>query len=213
VLYTYKEILKYAKRLLNTHDFKGLFIDPYNSLEIETDNKLSEHTYHYQVASQLKLFASQNNIAIYLNSHVVTNATRGLSGENEIPAPKKGDVEGGSKWANKATDFLVIHRHVNIEDKKFFTEVHVRKIKETETGGCVTPFNSPVKFKSMGGLVGFRDEDDVNPITKFIAKKHGTIKDTYGSRPLTPIRDITEPKRDENLIEINGEMIDTTPPF
>ena len=39
------------------------------------------------------------------------------------------------------------------------TELHIRKIKETETGGQVTPFEHPIKLRSRKGVVGFEDLD------------------------------------------------------
>jgi hypothetical protein len=48
------------------------------------------------------------------------------------------------------------------EQRKNFTEIHVRKVKETITGGSVTPLDRPLIFK-MWNFTRF-DIGEVNPI-------------------------------------------------
>jgi hypothetical protein len=79
-------------------------------------------------------------------------------------------VEGGQKWANKADDFLTVHRHVQDAEKWMITEVHVRKIKEVETGGKVTPHNAPVLVRMMRGGFAFCENEmgiEESPIEKW----------------------------------------------
>jgi hypothetical protein len=60
-----------------------------------------------------------------------------------------------------------------------FTEIHIRKVKETETGGRVTPYASPISLKMIQGGCGFEycttrtfTENGLNPILNF----HNKVK-------------------------------------
>ncbi len=41
------------------------------------------------------------------------------------------------------------------------TEVHVRKVKDTETGGRVTPIDNPVKFEMYRGGTAFLERLEI----------------------------------------------------
>ena len=169
-LYNYKDILNMTKKILSKDKKHGLLIDPYNSLKIELTgaSKLSTHEYHYEALSDIKLFGKQNNLSIYVNCHAVTTALRQKDSDGMAMAPQKADTEGGGKFANKADEFLTIHRKTQHVDDWNVTELHVRKIKETETGGKVTSFDEPIKLRMVSGGVGFEYEslngEKTNPI-------------------------------------------------
>lgn len=157
-LYTYKDILTITENELKFGKYHALLIDPYNALDINLNpiKGLNTHEYHYKAISEIKLFTKINKIAVYINMHVVSSAGRG-HGKGEIPAPSKSDTEGGNKFANKADEFITIHRQVGNMESYNITELHIRKVKETETGGQVTPYDTPIKLKSRPGVVGFED--------------------------------------------------------
>jgi hypothetical protein len=50
----------------------------------------------------------------------------------------------------------VIHRYSQSETDWIYTHIHVRKIKEMETGGRVTPLDTPLVLQSIIGNVGFK---------------------------------------------------------
>jgi hypothetical protein len=167
-LYNYKDILMMAKKVLNKKGkHHALMIDPYNALKMDLPRGLSTHDFHYEAISDIKLFTKRNNICIYLNCHVVTPSTRTIQGQNTVSAPKKADTEGGAKFGNKADDFLTIHRDVADPIQWIWTQIHVRKIKETETGGRVTPYDSPVLLRACKGLTGFETAEGFNPILEY----------------------------------------------
>jgi hypothetical protein len=107
----------------------------------------------------MRSFCKKNNLAIYLNCHAVTEALRKVHKDGPyagyLMAPNKADTEGGGKFSNRADDFLTIHRHTQHPSDFNITEIHVRKIKETETGGRPTLKDDPVKFKMERGIYGF----------------------------------------------------------
>lgn len=198
-LYTYKDVLNMTKKTLKLGKYHGLLIDPYNSLA--EDLNVNSHSYNYKAISEIKLFTKQNAICVYINCHVVTVSTRTVAGEKHIKAPKKGDTEGGGKFANKADDFLTIHREVANPDRWMLTEIHVRKIKETETGGKVTGIDSPVIIQATNGLTGYVDEFGLfNPIKRYHSEK-GTNFESFDihPKPLPPNTDFLD-------IVINDEI-------
>jgi len=160
-LANYKDILSFIEES-SEHD--GILIDPWNALVESGDG--NKHDQDYEAIKHLKQYTKEHNKCVYINCHVSTFAARVEKTTCEIPAPKKADIEGGNKFANKADDVIMIHRHVYSEEKKFLTELHVAKVKRTETGGGVTRFSSPVVLQSLAGLVGFTC-DGQNPVEDF----------------------------------------------
>lgn len=90
--------------------------------------------------------------------HAVTEAQR-RKGDDGLPiAPFAEDTEGGGKFVNRADGFVTIHRKVQAPDNntKRTTEWHVRKVRETETGGEPTPLDEPVQFTMNTQGTAFR---------------------------------------------------------
>lgn len=157
-LYNYKDIINMVKKSLKRQKYQYALIDPYNSLKIDLSgfSKLNTHEFHYEAASEIKAFGQKNKFGWFINMHAVTQAARAKDGEKKYPiAPGKADTEGGQKFPNKADDFATVHRLVGHPTEYMVTEFHVRKIKETDTGGRVTPIDAPVKFEMYKGGCGF----------------------------------------------------------
>ncbi len=167
-LYSYKKLIDIADWLLGKGKYYSLLADPYNALSIDlTDNsKLNTHEYHYQAASEMRVFAKRNDLVWWLNCHAVTNALRQKDSHGYPSAPHKADTEGGGKFANRADDFLTIHRITQHPERWMETQIHVRKVKEIETGGQPTPQKEPVIIKMVRGFCGFEDINGYNPILK-----------------------------------------------
>lgn len=162
-LYNYKDIINMVKKARHKFKIDYGMIDPYNSLKIDLSgfSKLSTHEYHYEALSELKAYGQQTDFGWYINHHAVTAAARAKDGEKKYPlAPNKADTEGGQKVANKADDFITIHRITQHPTDWMVTEIHVRKIKDTETGGKPTPIDSPVKFEMYKNGCAFCERVD-----------------------------------------------------
>lgn len=190
-LFNYKDILNIAEKLNKNKKYDGMLIDPYNSLKIELSNnsKLSTHEYHYEAASEMQVFTKKFDMCIYLNCHVITGAMRLQKGETKHSAPAKADTEGGGKFSNKADDFMTFHREVQDPENYTKMQIHTRKIKEVETGGGYTPYNSPYILEMKKGMCGYADENGYDAI------------EVYWNKQGTPIA-LTENK--EFLSELNG---------
>ena len=206
-LYTYRDVLDMTKKTQKLGKYHGLLIDPYNSLS--EDLNVNPHSYHYKAISEIKLFTKQNSICVYINCHVVTVSTRTIAGEKHIKAPKKGDTEGGGKFANKADDFLTIHREVANPDRWMLTEIHVRKIKETETGGKVTGVDNPVIIQATNGLTGYVDEFGlVNPVKRYHESKGSKFESFTPIQPNTDFLNNSNQLPKESDIIINTDEVD-----
>lgn len=161
-LYSYKEILELAENVKNAWNYNGLLIDPYNSMM--KDKQLSKthngHEYDYFACSEMRVFCKKNQVTIWLNTHASTDALRKKHSERHeyfghpIP-PMASDVEGGGKFVNRADDFLVIHRYVQHPTEWMYSLIHVRKVKDVDTGGRPTSIDAPIRLKSVLNNVGF----------------------------------------------------------
>jgi hypothetical protein len=118
---------------------------------------LSTHEYHYEAASELLTFSNKNKMAVWLNTHSVTESQR-IKGPDGLPmAPYAESTEGGGKFVNRSDCFLTFHRKVQHPDydMRRTMEFHVRKVRETETGGEPTPIDSPILFEMNRENTGF----------------------------------------------------------
>ena len=106
-------------------------------------------------------------MSIYVTMHSISESQRRrydngheFAGYQRPPYPI--DQEGGGKFYNASDDFLIVHRLLGHPEHHTRTEIHVRKVKYTETGGRVTSIDNPVYFKWNG--YGFEDEFGSNPL-------------------------------------------------
>ena len=136
----------------------AIFVDPYNSLKLDMRNtSIGVHDYHYEAASEFLTFSKANNVAVWLNMHAVTEAQR-RKGPDGLPvAPYAEDTEGGGKFVNRADCFMTIHRKVQAMDPEIrkMSELHIRKVREVETGGQPTPLEDPYCIQMHLSHTGF----------------------------------------------------------
>ena len=144
---------------MKQQEVDAVFVDPYNSLKLDMGNtSIGVHDYHYEAASEFLTFSTANNVAVWLNMHAVTEAQR-RKGDDGLPvAPYAEDTEGGGKFVNRADCFITIHRKVQHPDPSMrkVTELHVRKVRDVETGGEPTPLEEPIRFEMNLSRTAFR---------------------------------------------------------
>jgi len=95
---------------------------------------------------------------VWLNMHAVTEAQR-RKGDDGLPvAPYAEDTEGGGKFVNRADCFMTLHRKVQAMDPiiRKISELHVRKVREVETGGAPTPLEDPYRLQINLSHTGFQ---------------------------------------------------------
>ena len=153
--------------IYDEYQFNGVLIDPYNSLTINQKKlgKVSTHEYHYEATSHIRVFCKKFDSIVIVNTHPATEALRkvhykGHPYEGHPIPPMASDVEGGGKFVNRSDEFIVIHRYTMHETDWIFTDIHIRKVKELETGGRPTPLDQPIRLQSMkynlGYLIGYK---------------------------------------------------------
>ena len=157
-VYSYSDLILFMEKIMRQQPVDAIFVDPYNSLRLDLKNSgISSHEYHYEAASEFLTFSKTNNVAVWLNMHAVTEAQR-RKGEDGLPvAPYAEDTEGGGKFVNRADCFLTLHRKVQSKDPNIrsMSELHIRKVREVETGGRPTPLDEPYRLVMNSAHTGF----------------------------------------------------------
>ena len=156
---SYFDLLVYCEQIRKQQHIDGFFIDPYNSLRVDlTSQQKGVHQYHYEAASEFLTYANTNSVAVYLNTHAVTEAQRRKDSQGYSAPPYAEDTEGGGLFVNRCDDFMTVHRVIQHEDPavRRTTQLHIRKIRETETGGQPTPLFEPIKFEMNSTRTFFR---------------------------------------------------------
>ena len=141
-VYNVFELMKFGEVLVQSDPaIKGFLVDPYNSLALDYKDKgqgLSGYEYHTRAISEMRIF-TEKFCTVYVNAHSITEARRmGVDDNGNIPRPWKSHIDGGAIWANRVDDFYVLHRQVKNPEMFMFTELHVDKIKDSDTGGNIT---------------------------------------------------------------------------
>lgn len=158
-VYSFYDLIIFGEKVLKERGIDGFLVDPYNSLRIDMSERanISTHEYHYEAASEFLTFSNRNNVALWLNTHSVTEAQRVKGDDGLSIAPWAESTEGGSKFVNRADCFVTFHRKIQAPDPviRKTMEFHVRKVRETETGGQPTPFDEPVYFEINTDHTGF----------------------------------------------------------
>tara|TARA_R110002020_G_scaffold283158_1_gene498876 strand:+ start:7185 stop:8045 length:861 start_codon:yes stop_codon:yes gene_type:complete len=147
------EFMKSIQSINKKYD--TIMIDPINAFA--KPRGINAHEHDYETASKLRLFAKKFNTSIYVCMHASTEALRKVHPAKHdyegLPIrPNGADAEGGGKWLNRCDDFISIHRYTQSENSWMFTQIHVLKVKETETGGCPTFFDEPILFRLEQGI-------------------------------------------------------------
>lgn len=161
-LYNARSLMKEAVEIKKDWDYDGMLIDPYNSLTKDKEllRSVGGHEYDYQIASEMRLFCDKFDVSIWLNAHAVTESLRRVYPSSHEYAglpmpPNMADVEGGGKWGNRANQVYTVHRMTQHPTDWMLSEIHVRKVKETESGGRPTSIDSPVVLRMMPGACSF----------------------------------------------------------
>jgi len=150
-LYSHKDILK----LFKSQDVNGCLIDPFTGLN--HDRRINQFERNYQFCNDVREFTNKTGKTVYVNTHPQTEASRRVYSQEHnlrgyIQPPKKSDTEGGQSFANRCDDFLTIHRMTNHPELWMLTEVHIRKVKDKETGGNITFLDDPLSLNYNSGL-------------------------------------------------------------
>jgi len=187
-VYSYSDLILFMEKILIQQPVDAIFIDPYNSLKLDMKgSNIGVHDYHYESASSFLTFSKAKNVAVWLNTHAFTEAQRRKGADGLPVAPYAEDTEGGGKFVNRADCFLTIHRKVQSPDHNVrrLTEIHVRKVRETETGGYPTPIEEPYLMIMNTSQTGFISWMQRKPLFKSIYFESDSQEplDFFGAAP------------------------------
>ena len=187
-VYSYSDLILFMEKILIQQPVDAIFIDPYNSLKLDMKgSNIGVHDYHYESASSFLTFSKAKNVAVWLNTHAFTEAQRRKGADGLPVAPYEEDTEGGGKFVNRADCFLTIHRKVQSPDHNVrrLTEIHVRKVRETETGGYPTPIEEPYLMIMNTSQTGFISWMQRKPLFKSIYFESDSQEpiDFFGASP------------------------------
>jgi len=187
-VYSYSDLILFMEKILIQQPVDAIFIDPYNSLKLDMKgSNIGVHDYHYESASSFLTFSKAKNVAVWLNTHAFTEAQRRKGADGLPVAPYAEDTEGGGKFVNRADCFLTIHRKVQSPDHNVrrLTEIHVRKVRETETGGYPTPIEEPYLMIMNTSQTGFISWMQRKPLFKSIYFESDSQEplDFFGTAP------------------------------
>ena len=164
-LYKSKDLFK----IFADGDYDGGLIDPFTGMDREYT-----HAANYDFLNESRMFCNSTGKSLTVNTHVVSEAARRTYGEGHEYAgypfpPSKSQSEGGQPFGNRCDDFKTYHRLVGHPSMGTKTMLFIRKIKDTETGGAVTPIDDPILLDFNNGL-GFTI-GGINPLTSIIASE------------------------------------------
>ena len=150
-------------------DYNGGLIDPFTGM-----NREYTHAANYDFLNESRLFCNSTGKSLSVNTHVVSEAARRTYGEGHEYAgypfpPSKSQSQGGQPFRNRCDDFKTYHRLVGHPTMGTKTMLFIRKIKDTETGGAVSPIDNPILLDFNNGL-GFTI-DGINPLTSVVASE------------------------------------------
>ena len=137
---TIDNILDLAKKLIYREGIKGLVIDPYNMISNVRPKGVTETEYIAQFLAKIRLFARNNEIAIWIVAHPTK-----IDKEHKDKPPTVFDIAGSAHWANMADNAFSVFR------KKLSGNViiDIQKIRFQEVGkvGSVNMTYDPPKGK------------------------------------------------------------------
>ena len=157
-VYSCVQLIELGQVLFETDwKFDCFIIEPYNSLKFDTSLKMQKYDYNYYCLSEVRLF-TKRYCTVWMAAHTISEAARNIDNEGNVKVPIKSQVEGGQPFCSRADDIIILHRKTKSQDYKV-TEFHIDKIKDHDTGGKPSPFDSPIKIRMIDGNCGFVDSE------------------------------------------------------
>ncbi len=128
-------------------------LDPFTGLD-------RDMTYegNYRFLNDMRHFVNTTQKSVYITTHPTSASGRTGAVYTEgdfkghLKLPMKSECEGGKAFVNRTDDALVIHRMPGHPTMKYYTMVSIEKIKDKETGGQISEYQSPLLFSWNSGL-------------------------------------------------------------
>eukprot|EP00963_Diacronema_lutheri_P011087 scaffold1318_cov362-Pavlova_lutheri.AAC.1 len=122
-------VLNLARSAVLRFGIRGLVIDPYNELDHQRPQNMSETEYVSQMITKIKRFAQHHDCHVWFVAH--PRIMRGWQGE----APNLYDISGSAHFINKCDNGLVVHRSRRPEDgAPDEVQILLRKVRNKASG-------------------------------------------------------------------------------
>jgi hypothetical protein len=119
---TLDTIFSQTKELIKQFKIDALIIDPWNEIELDRPNNISESDFIGKCLRQSRKFARRENIHLFIVAHP-TKLQKDKSGK--YPIPELWDISGSAHWRNKADNGICVHR----DYENNCTNILVQKVK------------------------------------------------------------------------------------
>lgn len=126
--WTVDTVLDRAKSLVFRRGIRGLVIDPWNELEHELRDGITETVYIGQVLKRVRQFARRHGVHVWVVAHPQKLYRDG----GTYPVPTLYDISGSANWRNKADNGIVVWR--DFANPSAPVEVHIQKIRFRQIG-------------------------------------------------------------------------------
>jgi twinkle protein len=126
--WTIETVLDRARALVLRQGITGLVIDPWNELEHELPNGITETIYVGQVLKRIRQFARRHSVHVW----VVAHPQKMYRENGKYPVPTLYDISGSANWRNKADNGIVVWR--DFETPANPVEIHVQKVRFRQIG-------------------------------------------------------------------------------
>lgn len=165
--HTMEEIDANVLHLIETVGIHGVFIDPFNQLELDVSER--DDKFLSVFLRDRKRFAQKHDLRYVFSVHPKT-MQKAKDGNYDIPDMY--DIAGGAMWGNKVDNIIVLHRPYILTDPVNTTvEVVVRKVKKQKLVGV--PGISTWDFKRSTNRYYI---DGYNPLEHIPNKPYQPIK-------------------------------------
>ena len=123
-------ILDIGRAAVMRYGIRGLVIDPYNELDHQRPNSMSETEYVSQMLTKIKRFAQHYDVHVWFVAH--PKQLQNWRGE----APDLYDISGSAHFINKADNGIVIHRSRDTSQPESMraAQIFVRKVRNKAAG-------------------------------------------------------------------------------
>lgn len=127
---TVDAVLEKIRQTVLRRGVKGAVIDPWNELDHQRPNGITETEYISASITKIRRFARECNIHIWLVAHPTKLQKDKATGQ--YPVPTLYDISGSAHWRNKADNGIAVFREIAKGNKE--VEIHVQKIRFKEIG-------------------------------------------------------------------------------
>jgi len=162
------EIMEKATALVARDGIRMLVIDPWNEVEHDRPNGMSETEYISLALSKLRKFARKHEVSVFVIAHPKL-MSKDKDGNYPVPTPY--EISGSANWRNKADNCFAIWRDLSNDHAQ--VEVHIQKIKFKIVGKL-----GKVNF-NYDKVTGRYHDKFINPAPLFDRKKQSSGEIEY----------------------------------